>query len=143
MNMLSAALPKCNGQTLIKAVRQKIHELQDVYYRAKLAGLSGTLLDGTTWNLTMATKESFGFNKKDVHRYLCLKFSNPVAHGTLINARYAPRYVDNIEYHYLHAKALGVDVLKRRGFELADPDDEGAFCVRYARKTSTGVCRPA
>ena len=53
-----------------------------------------------------------------------------------------PRHVDNIEYHYLEGKASGVDALKLRGFELADPDDEGAFCVRYARKTSTGVCRP-
>ena len=143
MSMQSAVLPKCNGQTLTKAVRQKTLELLDVYYRAKLAGLSGTLLDGTTWNLTTATEESFGFNKKDIHRYLCLNFSNPVAHGTLINARYAPRYADNIEYHYLESKASGVDALKRRGFELAEPDDEGAFCVRYARKTSTGVCRPA
>lgn len=141
MSMLSIALPKCNGQTLTKAVRQKTLALLDVYYRAKLAGLSGTLLDGTTWNLTVPTTEDFGYNKKDVHRYLCLNFSNPLAHGALINARYAPRYVDNIEYHYLDSKALGVDMLKRRGFELADPDDEGAFCVRYARKTSTGACR--
>ena len=142
MSMLSAALPKCNGQTLTKAVRKKINAMLDVYYRVKLAGQAGTLLDGTTWKLTICTKESFGCNKKDVHRYLCLNFSNPVAHGALINARYAPRYVDNIEYHYLDGKALGVDALKRRGFELADPDDEGAFCVRDARKTSTGVCRP-
>ena len=82
--------------------KEKLNTLKDVYCRVRLAGKSGKLIDGTTWSLTVPTPEDFGFNCKEPHRYLQLNFSNPVARGTILMARYSA-FFRNYQHKYASA----------------------------------------